>query len=102
MEYSDKQSKWFNKHTSRGIQCSYFDCTNPSYLKDGQRSRFPFFKMPMNNPLKNIWCNRIGKMDGKDGFVVTKNSKVCHVHFATEDILRVPGGKRWRLREGAY
>ena len=40
-------------------------------------------------------------MDGKDGFVVTKNSKVCHVHFATEDILRVPGGKRWRLREGA-
>ena len=55
----------------------------------------------MNNPLKNIWCNRIEKMDGKDGFVVTKNSNVCHVHFATEDILGVPGGKRWRLRDAA-
>ena len=40
-------------------------------------------------------------MDDRDGFVVTKNSKVCHVHFVTEDILRVPGGKRWRLRDGA-
>ena len=101
MEYTDKQSKSGPASTSQGIQCSYLGCTNRSYLKDDQGSRFHFFKMPMNNPLKNIWCNRIEKMDGKYGFVVTKNSNVCHVHFATEDILGVPGGKRWRLRDAA-
>lgn len=101
MGYTDKQSKSGPTSTSQGIQCSHFGYTNRSYLKDGQRSRCHFFKMPMNNPLKNIWCNHIGKMDGKDGFVVRKNSKVCHMHFVTEDILRVPGGKRWRLSDGA-
>ena len=37
-------------------------------------------------------------MDGRDGFVVTKYTKVCHEHLAPEDLLRVPGGKRWRLK----
>ena len=47
-----------------------------------------------------IWCNKMGKVEGKDGFRVTKNTKVCHVHFKNEDVLKVPGGSRWKLREG--
>ncbi|XP_020909445.1 uncharacterized protein LOC110247359 [Exaiptasia diaphana] len=43
----------------------------------------------------------MGKIDGKDGFVCNRNTKVCHEHFKKDDILRVPGGKRWRLKQGA-
>ena len=69
--------------------------------KDGQRTPFHFFKVPLANPIKRAWCNRMGKMEGKDGFVVTQNSKVCNQHFAPDDMLRVPGGTRWRLKDGA-
>jgi hypothetical protein len=34
----------------------------------------------------------MGKKEGKHGFVVTQNMKVCNVHFSPEDVLKVPGG----------
>jgi hypothetical protein len=43
----------------------------------------------------------MGKVEGKYGFVVTKNTKVCDEHFLSDDMLKVPGGKRWRLKDGA-
>ena len=43
----------------------------------------------------------MGKIDGKDGFAVTANTKICDQHFLPEDIVKVPGGKRWRLKDGA-
>ena len=43
----------------------------------------------------------MGKMEGKDGFVVTPNTKICHEHFQSNDVLKVPGGTRWRLKENA-
>ena len=46
-----------------------------------------------------IWCNKMGKGKGKDGFCVTKKVKVCHVHFNKEDVLKVPRGSYWKLRE---
>ena len=33
--------------------------------------------------------------------MVTNNTKVCDSHFSSEDILKAPGGKRWRLKDGA-
>ena len=57
--------------------------------------------MPLQNPKKVLWCNRIGKIDGKDGFKVTKNTKICHIHFNPDDITRVPGGSRWSLKPDA-
>ena len=56
------------------------------------------------NNLLCLWeikCNKMGKVEGKDGFRVTKNTKVCHAHFNNEDVLKVPGGSRWKLREDA-
>ena len=32
---------------SRGLQCSYFNCTNRAYTKDGQRTACHFFKVPL-------------------------------------------------------
>ena len=43
----------------------------------------------------------MGKVEGKDGFRVTKNTKVCHAPFNNEDVLKVPGGSLWKLREDA-
>ena len=86
---------------SRGLQCSYFNCTNRAYTKDGQRTACHFFKVPLQNPMRTTWANRMGKKEGKDGFMVTNNTKVCDSHFSSEDILKAPGGKRWRLKDGA-
>ena len=86
---------------SEGIQCCYYKCTNRVYMNNGQRSPFNIFKVLLENPLKSSWCNRMGKVDGKDGFVVTKHTKVCNEHFSSNDMLKVPGGKRWRLKDGA-
>ena len=43
----------------------------------------------------------MGKIDGKDGFIVTANTKICNEHFALNDILKVPCGSRWRLQKNA-
>ena len=43
----------------------------------------------------------MGKKEGKDGCMVNNNTKVCDKHFSSEDILKAPGGKRWRLKNGA-
>ena len=32
---------------------------------------------------------------------VTANTKIRDQHFLQEDIVKVPGGKRWRLKDGA-
>lgn len=42
----------------------------------------------------------MGKKDGKDGFEVTKNTKVCDLHFNREDVHKVPGGRRWTIKQG--
>ena len=84
-----------------GLQCSFYECQNGYFCADGKRSMFHFFRVPLKNPQKTIWCNKLGKVEGKDGFRVTKNTKVCHAHFNNEDVLKVPGGSRWNLREDA-
>lgn len=43
----------------------------------------------------------MGKIDGKDGFIVTANTKICNEHFAVNDILKVPGGTRCWLKNNA-
>ena len=58
---------------------------------------FHFFSVPLKNPEKTIWCNKMRKVEGS----VTKNTKVRHAHFNNEDVLKVPGESRWKLREDA-
>ena len=86
---------------SQGIQCSYFNCNNRLYTPLGTRSQFHFFQVPLKSPQKTIWCNRMGKVDGKDGFFLNKHTRICNQHFSEQDVIRVPGGKRWRLKAGA-
>ena len=59
-----------------------------------------FFKFPQTNPDKQRWCNLIKRQDGKDGFKVTKNTFLCHVHFMETDIRKTIN--QWRLKKGTF
>ena len=48
-----------------------------------------------------MWCNKIKRQDGKDGFRVNESTRVCEKHFESFKIYRPPGGTRWRLIDGA-
>ena len=61
---------------------------------------FIFFTFPQTNPDKQRWCNLIKRQDGKDGFKVTKNTFLCHVHFVETDIRKTIN--QWRLKKGAF
>ena len=61
---------------------------------------FIFIKFPQTNPDKQRWCNLIKRQDGKDGFKVTKNTFLCHVHFMETDIRKAIN--QWRLKKGAF
>ena len=70
-------------------------------LKMYSVSRFRFFMFPKNEKLCWIWENRVVRKSGNDGFCITRASVVCNVHFRTDDVLRVPGGRWLTLRKGA-
>ena len=58
------------------------------YCADGKRSMFYFFSVPLKNPEKKIWCNRMGK-------VVTKVWKPS-VMFA--QFIIIPNGINTKYR----
>ena len=57
------------------------------------------FKFPHANPAKSVWCNRIKRVDGMDGFKVTNTTFLCDKHFLGSDTKKNPN--RWSLRQGA-
>ena len=61
---------------------------------------FVFFKFPEEPSEKTVWCNKIKRQDGKDGFRVNESTRVCEKHFESFKIYRPPGGTRWRLIDG--
>ena len=54
-------------------------------------SGITFFKFPQDKNRRKLWCNRMKRVDGKDGFNVSF-STLCEKHFNSEDVLRAPGG----------
>ena len=92
------------KRLSYGRQCAAFGCFNRSYaFEDGKRvpTGIRFFKFPEEPSEKTMWCNKIKRQDGKDGFRVNESTRVCEKHFESFKIYRPPGGTRWRLIDGA-
>lgn len=85
---------------SRGKQCAVFDCYSFEYERDKTRSKTHFFKFPTKGSKKARWCNLIKRQDGRDGFFVNNNTRICERHFKKEDIQRSLGGVRCRLKEG--
>ena len=51
-----------SQRRTSGLQCSFNECQNGYYCADGKRSMFHFFTVPLKNPDKAIWCNKMGKV----------------------------------------
>ena len=50
---------------------------------------------------KDAWCNLIKRRENKDGFRISKSTRVFENHFLPENIYGPPGGTRKRLIQGA-
>ena len=74
-----EESRAPNSKQSYGKQCAAWGCFNRGLIdKDGEKisSGLAFFKFPKDGGIKNLWCNRIKRVDGKDNFHVTNSSVV--------------------------
>ena len=79
-------------------------CYNREYnIINGEKfkSEHHFLYFPKDPKETKLWCNKIKRQDGKDGFRVTRNTVVCHSHFRPVDLKRAPGSKRVNRVPGA-
>ena len=57
-----------------------------------------FFSFPIKDRARiNQWCNLIKRGNNKDGFTVSKHTKICEKHFEDKCIYRPPGWTKSRL-----
>lgn len=97
-EASSSSSITKKRKISRGFECAAFGCGSTYYDSNGERTPFHFFKFPLNNPEKKVWCNLIKRHDGRDSFSVNKNTRLCHLHFKEDEYKR--NLTRWTLHKG--
>ena len=89
---------------STGLQCASFNCYSYSYnFIDHVRvpTKISFFCFPQEQSERNAWCNLIKRRENKDGFRISKSTRVCEKHFLPEKIYRPPGRTRKILIQGA-
>ena len=89
--------------TSTGLQCASFNCYSYSYnIIDHVRvlTKISFLCFPQEQSERNAWCNLIKRRENKDGFRISKSTRVCEKHFLPEKIYRPPGDTRKRLIQG--
>ena len=65
----------------RGKYCAAFDCNNSAYDVKGVHMSYHFFEFPKDAQRRNRWCTLIKWQQGKDGFVVSSSTVLCHEHF---------------------
>ena len=85
------------------MQCASFNCHSYSYkFNDHVRvlTKISFFCFPQEQSERNAWCNLIKRKENKNGFRISKSTRVCEKHFLPEKIYRPPGGTRKRLIKG--
>ena len=90
--------------TSTGLQCASFNCYSYSYnIIDQVRvlTKISFLCFPQEQSERNAWCNLIKRRENKDGFRISKSTRVCEKHFLPEKIYRLPWGTQKRLIQGA-
>ena len=89
--------------TSTGLQCASFNCYSYSYnIIDHVRvlTKISFLCFPQEQSERNAWCNLIKRRENKDGFRISKSTRVCEKHFLPEKIYRPPGDTRKKLIHG--
>ena len=73
------------KVKSQGKQCAAINCFSREYMFiDGNRvpSGLKLFSFPLNDKSKlNRWCHLIRRQNNRDGFTISKHTKICEKHF---------------------
>ena len=60
-----------------------------------------FLNFPKDPKEIAIWCNKIKRQDGKDGFRVTSKTVLCDKHFLPDHLKKAAGSKRVNRQKGA-
>ena len=90
-------SNVLKKRDSKGKWCCVPGCESRQYqIVDRLKvsTGISFFDFPQDKNETKRWCNLIRRQPGRDGFNLTKYTKVCMVHFQSDCIKKAPGSKR--------
>ncbi|XP_045200154.2 uncharacterized protein LOC123554226 isoform X2 [Mercenaria mercenaria] len=91
-------------NSSRGRQCAVYGCYNFQLLADGSKSDIHFFSVPqsvlVDKRKRDRWCCLIKRQHGRDGFEMSKNTRICHQHFLKDQIKVSLVNKIWTLKQG--
>ena len=83
-------------------KCAYFGCSNRMYETNGNRTGFTFWSIPCGKK-KLAEFGKIGcpeRCQGRTDLWLRMQRGFVSVHFQQSDIVRVPGGSRFRLKIG--
>ena len=76
----------------RGMYCCIPECGSSQYDRTMNKiniALFSFLNKEKKSAFCKSWCNEIQKFrrkSGKDGFTITKSTKVCELHFKPDEI----------------
>ena len=60
------------------------------------KTNIHFLNFPKDSKEIAIWCSKIKRQDGKDGFKVTRKTVLCDKHFLPDHLTKAAGSKRSR------
>ena len=84
----------------RGKYCCVSGCKSSFYDCNGNKTGITFFSFPKNRQLKKRWLTAIKRQEHRDGFVVSKDTKVCERHFQPLDIRKhLNSGRKTLMKE---
>ena len=88
------------------MYCGIPQCGSSQYDRNMNKTNISLFSFPNKEKKPDVyksWCREIHKFrrkGGKDGFKITKSTKVCELHFKPEEIKRTMGRGIKTLRTG--
>ena len=81
--------------SSSKVYCSGPLC-NQTGRVDPQGNRVGFFTFPKDSNIRKQWLQKI-RRDVGPNFSLTKDTKICSLHFCGEEIKTGISGKKWNL-----
>lgn len=90
--------------SGHGNQCAAFRCYAREYkVVSGQKMKtgLRFIHFPKDPKEVAVWCNKIKRRNGKDGFKVSRRTVLCHKHFLPNQLKRAIGSARVNKEKGA-
>ena len=77
--------------------CCVLNCLQKGYTSS-LGEKVSFFNLPKAPPIRKQWIHAIRREEGK-AFVITERTKVCSLHFRSEDLRKSINGRIY-IKEG--